>query len=617
MKKVKKVWIGLFFIIVSIFSFSDCQALETGRIVSVAGANVRIGPGTNYKIADSLRYNDNVNIMNTSPIASRSGCLSGWYQINHKGYIRYVCSDGITFSHITARTNSANVALYNDIISGTPYKNNVNNTLLSVISNKKYKSRFCPNGLYKVNYNGLVKYVCSSNTNHYNSNSNVIVTSSKAYLYSSLTNKKVVGTAIYNRSFTLYTNKIYTYKNKQYYMIYYKGYKRYIAKENVLNTKYNSLIINKSGVNVRKKATINSKKITRIKYGSYLSLVSLKKYKGSGCSSGFYMVKINKKYGYVCSNFVSISPITTYATTTTNIYTSVRAKYKITYLEKGKKVVLVNTKKYEGTNCKDGYYAIYINGRKGYICSTNTKIQNEYATKIPILTFHRVVSDELKQTKFSNDEWTHSYDVFKKQIKYLYDNGYKTINLDEFYCWYKGRCNFPKKTVVITFDDGNLDDYYLVMPLLKKYGFKGTTFVVGSRVKEQESGEYNENIRSFISQDILDKAQTEYPNHDFQSHSYNFHFYDSNGKQHVKNMTKDEIRNDFALNSKYGFKYIAYPYGAYTKDLQNVAKENNFLLGFRFSPYSYATRKSYAYNIPRIKINGFSNVSTMKKYLLY
>ena len=258
-----------------------------------------------------------------------------------------------------------------------------------------------------------------------------------------------------------------------------------------------------------------------------------------------------------------------------------------------------------------------ITGRKGYICSTNTKIQNEYATKIPILTFHRVVSDELKQTKFSNDEWTHSYDVFKKQIKYLYDNGYKTINLDEFYCWYKGRCNFPKKTVVITFDDGNLDDYYLVMPLLKKYGFKGTTFIVGSRVNATESGPYDENVRTYISQDIIDKVESEYPKHDFQSHSYNFHFYDSNGKQHVKNMTKDEIRNDFALNSKYGFKYIAYPYGAYTKDLQDVAKENNFLLGFRFSPYSYATRKSYAYNIPRIKINGFSDVSTMKKYLLY
>ena len=613
---MKKILAFLFFVLVSIFFASNCQALEIGRVVSSVGLNIRTGPGTNYKIYDRLGYNDNVTILNSSTIASRSGCLSGWYQIGYKGYIRYICSEGISFSKATISAKNKSVSLYSSTTS-TAYKNVVNNTTFSVIDSKKYKSSFCKSNLYKINYNGQIKYICSRDISYYNNNSNLIVTSSKANIYSSIIRKKVVATAIYNQPFTLYANKVYKYKNKEYYAVYYKDRKRYIGKENVLKTKYNFVVTNKSGANVRKSATTNSKKLTSVRYGASVSLVSLNKYRGSGCRAGFYKVKINKKYGYICSSLVSISPIVTYTTNNTNVYTSSSAKYKITSLEKAKKVILTSSKKYEGNNCKDGYYKVDINGKNGYICSTYTKIQNEYATKIPVLTFHRIVSDELKQTKFSNDEWTHSYDVFKNQIKYLYDNGYKTINLDEFYCWYKGRCNFPKKTVVITFDDGNLDDYYLVMPLLKKYGFKGTTFVVGSRVKEQESGVYNENVRSFISQDILDKAQTEYPNHDFQSHSYNFHFYDSNGKQHVKNMTKNEIRNDFALNSKYGFKYIAYPYGTYTKDLQDVAKENNFLLGFRFSPYSYATRKSYAYNIPRIKINGFSDVSTMKKYLLY
>ena len=96
----------------------------------------------------------------------------------------------------------------------------------------------------------------------------------------------------------------------------------------------------------------------------------------------------------------------------------------------------------------------------------------EKATKIPIFTFHRIVSDKLKNERFKDNEWAASIDVFESQIKYMYDNGYRTINMDEFYCWYRKECEFPKKTVMITFDDGNADDYYLVMPVLKNYNFK-------------------------------------------------------------------------------------------------------------------------------------------------
>ncbi|MGM9879559.1 MAG: SH3 domain-containing protein [Bacilli bacterium] len=613
---MKKFLVCLFFCLLSFLFISDCQALEVARVINGAGLNVRTGPGTNYKLSDSLNYNDNVTVTNTSVIASRSGCLSGWYQINYKGYIRYVCSTGISFSNPTVHTTNKKTTLYASTSSNLN-KIDVSKTAFTVIDSTKYKSNFCKSGLYKVNYDGYTKYVCSSNVSYYTTNSNVIVTSNTANIYSSITKKNIIGIAKYNQPFTLYSNKIYTYKNKQYYAIYYKGKKEYIEKANALNTKYNFVVTNKSGANIRSSASTKSKKLFTIKYGSAISIVGSSKYRGIGCNAGFYKIKLYKKYGYICSNLVSSSSITTYTNKTTNIYTSTNAKYRITSLENDQKIVVANLNKYEGYNCKDGYYKVNINQRTGYICSTYTKMQNEYATKIPVLTFHRIVSDELKQTKFLNDEWTHSYDVFTSQIEYLYDNGYKTINLDQFYCWYKGKCNFPKKTVVLTFDDGNLDDYYLVMPLLHKYGFKGTTFVVGSRTQEQESGPYNESERAFLSQDVIDKAKTEYPNHDFQSHSYNFHFYDNNGKQHVKNMTKDQIREDFELNKKYGFKYMAYPYGAYTKDLQDVAKESGILLGFRFSPSTYATRKSSQYAIPRIKINGFSNVDTMKKYLFY
>ena len=102
-----------------------------------------------------------------------------------------------------------------------------------------------------------------------------------------------------------------------------------------------------------------------------------------------------------------------------------------------------------------------------------TVIPNEkFASRISVLCFHRVVSDSLKKSKFPNYEWVAAVSDFEKQMKYLYDNHYTTLSLDEFNNWYKGNKNVPAKTVVLTFDDGDYEFYHIVYPILKKYKLK-------------------------------------------------------------------------------------------------------------------------------------------------
>lgn len=238
----------------------------------------------------------------------------------------------------------------------------------------------------------------------------------------------------------------------------------------------------------------------------------------------------------------------------------------------------------------------------------------EKADKIPVFTFHRIVSDKLKNEKFKTNEWAASIDVFDRQMKYLYDNGYKTISMDEFYCWYKKKCEFPKKTVMITFDDGNADDYYLVIPVLRKYNFKATTFVVGSRTLDIEEKPYNENVRSFITKELMTKTKKIYPNLQYQSHTWDLHEVDSNGKERVLNKTEEEIAEDFENNKSFGFKYLAYPYGVYNEKIIRQLKKYNYRLAFTFRVHKFATRKSKQYEIPRIKINGYSDVEEIKEW---
>ena len=90
---------------------------------------------------------------------------------------------------------------------------------------------------------------------------------------------------------------------------------------------------------------------------------------------------------------------------------------------------------------------------------------------VPIFYYHSI-----------SDDLTHPWSflslptrVFEKQLRYLKDNGFKTLTVSELYSAKKS--GIPDKTVVLTFDDGYLDNWVFAYPLLKKYGLKATIFV--------------------------------------------------------------------------------------------------------------------------------------------
>ncbi len=244
---------------------------------------------------------------------------------------------------------------------------------------------------------------------------------------------------------------------------------------------------------------------------------------------------------------------------------------------------------------------------------------NEDARKtdrIPVFTFHRLVPDDVKESKYKNNQWVGSVDVFAQMMEYLYKNGYHTISSEELYRWYKGEIELDTKTVMITFDDGFYEDYYLAYPILKKYNFHAISFVVGNRIKDI-TRPYDKNKTAYVGWDVITKVRKEYPKFEFQSHTYNMHYYTSNGKHRIKSMDIQDLENDFIKNEKFGFNVMAYPYGDYNSKIQRVLESQDYLLAFRFSPAAYALRTDNQYALGRIKINGEATVNTMIKWLDY
>jgi peptidoglycan/xylan/chitin deacetylase (PgdA/CDA1 family) len=69
-------------------------------------------------------------------------------------------------------------------------------------------------------------------------------------------------------------------------------------------------------------------------------------------------------------------------------------------------------------------------------------------------------------------------EVFDWQMKYLQQHGYSVISLGELVQGMKGEWDLPRKSIVITFDDGFLNTWVYAYPILKKYRFKATLFMI-------------------------------------------------------------------------------------------------------------------------------------------
>lgn len=90
---------------------------------------------------------------------------------------------------------------------------------------------------------------------------------------------------------------------------------------------------------------------------------------------------------------------------------------------------------------------------------------------VPVLMYHHVTP----QGGVINVDPTN----FEAQLRWLKQHHYQSLTTQDFARHLNGEAA-PPRSVLITFDDGYLDNWVYAYPLLRKYGFKATVFLVTS-----------------------------------------------------------------------------------------------------------------------------------------
>ncbi len=227
---------------------------------------------------------------------------------------------------------------------------------------------------------------------------------------------------------------------------------------------------------------------------------------------------------------------------------------------------------------------------------------------IPILMYHKV-GDPPSGSKLKN-LWVSSK-KFERQMRFLRDHGYHPIVFRDLYAWRDQGTPLPERPVVITFDDGYQNNISEAFPILEKFGFKATVFVVVQTVGwdnrwHDPKMETRISMMSWADLKTLQKAGWEIGSHTM-SHPRLPRLSPEEQKHELQKSRL--IIGDFLEEIP---QTLAYPYGAGEDDgqIRQIAKEVGYRIavGIHAGKWNLEQIFNSAYNLPRVFVRGDENL---------
>jgi peptidoglycan/xylan/chitin deacetylase (PgdA/CDA1 family) len=98
------------------------------------------------------------------------------------------------------------------------------------------------------------------------------------------------------------------------------------------------------------------------------------------------------------------------------------------------------------------------------------------STNVPVLVYHSVARHHAGQTG-EQRELDVDTSSFRQQMDYLEEHQHPVVPFDQLIDQLQGKIALPAGAVVITFDDGWLDQYEFAFPILQQHHFTATFFI--------------------------------------------------------------------------------------------------------------------------------------------
>lgn len=189
--------------------------------------------------------------------------------------------------------------------------------------------------------------------------------------------------------------------------------------------------------------------------------------------------------------------------------------------------------------------------------------------QVPILCYHQIRDWRGSDSKGAKD-YIIPVAAFRESMQMLADSGYHTILPDQLYAYLTTGAPLPKKPVMLTFDDGDLDQYETALPILDKHGFKGAFFIMTVAIGRRGKQPYMDKAQI---KDLADRGHT------VGAHTWDHH----NVKKYQGDDWKIQVEEPKAkLEAIIGkpVNYFAYPFGLWSHQVLPEIQKRGYKAAF-------------------------------------
>lgn len=222
--------------------------------------------------------------------------------------------------------------------------------------------------------------------------------------------------------------------------------------------------------------------------------------------------------------------------------------------------------------------------------------------RVPILMYHHISNPPPGADAIRRD-LSVSPRNFEEQLRHLKQEGYEAITLSDLALHLTVGKPLPPKPIVLTFDDGYSDAYTHAFPLLQRYGFVGTFFLISAPVDAN-----NPDFLSWTQVGEMHAAGMRFEPHsydhpDMHNRGLNFVVFQILApKEAIEARTDEKCR------------FFAYPSGHYDQLVIDVLRSAHFWGGVLTEQGATHTADDL-FTLHRVRIRGNDNLDTFIRKL--
>jgi peptidoglycan/xylan/chitin deacetylase (PgdA/CDA1 family) len=191
--------------------------------------------------------------------------------------------------------------------------------------------------------------------------------------------------------------------------------------------------------------------------------------------------------------------------------------------------------------------------------------------QVQVLMYHRICPNgEAYESEFVVNQR-----VFRGQLEYLASHGYYTPPMSEVLSSSPQLKSNNRHPILLTFDDGYLDNYTQAFPLLKEFGFSATIFLVADPAIRTNSWEDHSAIPETRLLEHHQIREMQESGIEFGAHGFSHtRFTQLDNRSLMDELKRSRATIEQILGSS--VDALAYPYGSVDSRVKRIVKDAGF-----------------------------------------